>query len=175
MNARLVEGVFGSEEGILNATRAVRERELAIVDVYAPYAVHGLERAMGLAPSRLTWICFLGGLFGAGAALYFQYWTSAVDWPLNVGGKPFDSLPAFVPIAFEITILFAGLGVVAALLARCRLFPGRRVAGPKQAVTDDRFVLLLRLEGATHTVAEARSLLEALGAEAVSDFVEDDA
>lgn len=175
MSGRLVQGVFDTEAGIMRATRSVRAEEYAIVDVYTPYAVHGLERAMGLAPTRLTWVCFLGGLFGVLSALYFQFWTSAVDWPLNIGGKPFDSLPAFVPIAFEITILFAGMGVVIALFLRCGLVPGRRTKMPKAAITDDRFVLLMRLEGAAHTVDEAREFLLELGAESVQDYVEDDA
>jgi len=101
-----------------------------------------LGRAMGLKRSRLGWVCFLCGAAGAGLMLLFQYWTSAVAWPINVGGKPFDSLPAFVPITFELAILLGGLGSVAALLWRCRLYPGRRAVLPDVRVVDDHFVLL---------------------------------
>lgn len=173
MSARRVWGTFESEAALVGATRAVRAAGFTIDDVYTPYPVHGLDGAMGLKPSRLTWICFLCGVAGASLALYFQFWTSSVDWPLNVGGKPYDSLPAFVPIAFEITILLAGLGVVAALFARCGLWPGKRNRQPPAAVTDNQFVLALRLVGARHTVAAARDTMTKHGAVAVDDDVED--
>ena len=173
MMVRRVWGTFDSEAHLLDATRAVREEGFKIDDVYTPYAVHGIDKAMGLRPSRLTWACFLMGLLGVSLALWFQFWTSSVDWPLNVGGKPFNSLPAFVPIAFEITILFAGLGVVAALLIRCGLWPGKHGKQPSPRVTDDQFVIALRLVGAKHTVADARSFLTARGAVQVDDDVED--
>ncbi len=175
MSARMVHGVFASEASVLDATRAARDGSYSIVDVYSPYAIHGIEKAMGIRSSRLTWVCFLAGLLGAALILYFQFWTSSVDWPLNVGGKPFNSLPAFIPIAFEITVLFAGLGVVLALFMRCGLWPGKRGKQPEIAVTDDRFVLLLRLEGAQRTVDDARELLTHHGAESVTDYVEEDA
>jgi hypothetical protein len=135
--------VFDNETDLLAATRATRDAGCEIVDVFTPYAVHGLDEAMGLRPSRLGWVCFLAGAAGAALALWAQYWTSAVDWPLNVGGKPFNSLPAFVPVIFELCVLFAALGVVLALLVRCGLRPGRRAVVPP-GVTDDRFVLVAR-------------------------------
>jgi molybdopterin-containing oxidoreductase family membrane subunit len=155
-------GDFATEEEVLRATRAAREQGYRIVDVYTPYAVHGLDRAMGLRPSRLPWACFAAGLFGVTFALAFQFWTMAYDWPINVGGKPWNSLPAYVPVAFEVMVLLAGLGVVGAFLLRCRLFPGKyaafpiagnaetgdgrlaeKVPVPCVGVTDDRFVLVL--------------------------------
>jgi len=174
MSTRYVHGVFTSDAKLLAVTNEARESGYRIVDAYTPYPVHGIDRAMGLRPSRLTWVCFLCGAVGTTLALHFQFWTSETSWPLDVGGKPFNSLPAFVPIAFEITVLLAGLGVVAALFARCRLWPGRVSRQPVLAVTDDRFVLLLRLEGAERTVEDARELLRRHGAEAIEDYVEED-
>lgn len=157
--------VFTDERGLLAATRAVRERGCEVVDVHTPYAVHGLDEAMGLEPSRLSWVCLACGALGAGVALWFQFWTSAVDWPLNVGGKPFNSLPAFVPVTFELCVLLAGLGVVAALLIRCRLWPGRRVSLPDVRATNDRFVLVAR----PRQQVDLKALLEELGAESVAE------
>jgi hypothetical protein len=173
MSGRWILGTFDDEAHLLAATHAARAEAYHIHDVYTPYAVHGLPEAMGLRASRLTWVCFLLGALGLALAIWFQFWTSSEDWPINVGGKPFNSWPAFVPIAFEITILFAGLGVVAALLIRCGLWPGGRKAQPRIEVTDDRFVLVLRLEGAAHTVDEAFTLLRARGAIEVADHVEE--
>lgn len=142
MSAPVLVGYFDSEEKVLDATRAVREAGYSLHDVYTPYAVHGLDEAMGLKPSRLTWVCFGAGLLGGSLALALQLYTSVVSWPLNVGGKPFNSFPAFVPVAFELTVLFAALITVGSFLARVKLFPGnRRAALPR--VTDDRFAIAL--------------------------------
>ena len=93
MSERVLLASFDHEDDILAATTAVRKQGLKIVDAYTPYAVHGLERAMGLPPSRLTWVCFACGMFGALGMLWFQYWSAAIDWAVDVGGKPWNSLP----------------------------------------------------------------------------------
>jgi hypothetical protein len=146
---RLRVGVFEREEDVREATSAARSEGLDIVDVFAPYAVHGLDRAMGLRPSRLPWVCFLFGLSGAVLMLLFQYWATAVSWPLDVGGKPWNSLPAFVPVTFEMMVLCAGLGTVGAFVWATGLWPGRRSALADLRVTDDRFALVLRESGST--------------------------
>ena len=151
---------FENEEQIVSATLAARENGFRIVDVFAPYAVHGLDHAMGLRPSRLSWACFLCGLFGVTFALGFQFWTMTRSWPMNVGGKPWNSLPAYVPITFEVMVLLAGLGVVFAFLLRCRLFPGKHAATPMPAVTNNCFVLVLGTERASECEAARRLLHE---------------
>jgi len=143
VNRRLFAAYFDREEDILAATRAVRDRGYEIMDVFTPYALHGLDRAMGLKPSRLPLVCLFFALLGATAKLWFQIWTSASDWPLDVGGKPLVSIPAFVPVTFEITVLFAGLGTVAAFFLVSRLFPGRKRKMKFEGATNDRFVLVL--------------------------------
>jgi hypothetical protein len=135
---------FAREEDILAAATQARKRGLHIADAYTPYAVHGLDEAMGLRPSRLSWACFFFGLLGVVLAFVFQFWTMAVDWPLNVGGKPWNSLPAFVPVAFELMVLLGGLGLVLTFLLYCRLFPGKRPAEEFEGVTNNCFVLVVR-------------------------------
>ena len=98
---------------------------MRIVDAFTPYAVHGLDRAMGLKPSRLTWVCFVCGMIGRMGMLWFEHWSASVDWAIDVGGKPWNSLPSDVPVAFEAAVLLAGFGSVFALLAVSRLFPGK--------------------------------------------------
>jgi len=151
---------FDDEAALLRATAAARRAGIAIDDAFTPYAVHGLEEAMGLRRSRLTWVCFAAGLTGAASAMGFQVWSSTVSWPLNVGGKPFASIPAFIPITFELTVLSAALASAFFFFFRSRLFPGRRAAPPPR-VTDDRFVLVVADSEA------ARRLLEAGGATAL--------
>jgi len=143
MTRRVLVGDFATEEDLLGAARAAREHGFRIADAYTPYAVHGLDRAMGLRPSRLPWACLAFGLIGAASALSSQFWAMTTSWPMNVGGKPWNSLPAYVPVTFEVMVLLAGLGVVLALFVRCRLFPGKEAAPLFRGVTDDRFVLVL--------------------------------
>ncbi|MCP3140160.1 DUF3341 domain-containing protein [Pyxidicoccus xibeiensis] len=167
MSAPVLVGYFDSEEKVLDATRAVREAGYTLDDVYTPYAVHGLDDAMGLKPSRLTWVCFGAGLLGCTLAMSLQLYTSVVSWPLNVGGKPFNSFPAFIPVTFELTVLFAGLFSVAAFLVRAKLFPGsRRRALPR--VTDDRFAITVAPRDAGPELAAAEELLVRHGAVATS-------
>lgn len=144
---RLFMAWFANEEELLGATHAARTAGLDIHDVFTPYAVHGIDEAMGLKPSRLTWVCLAMGLLGLVCALALQDWTSAFAWPLIVGGKPYHSLPAFIPVAFELTVLFAALGTVAALLVRARLFPRVRPGLLPDGVTGDAFVLALKVSG----------------------------
>jgi hypothetical protein len=139
----MLVSVYEREEDILGATIAARRHGLAIDNVYAPYPVHGLDRAMGLAPSRLPLVCFCLAALGAFLKLLFEYWATAIDWPLNVGGKPWNSLPAFIPLTFEVMVLFAGVGTVIAFLFVVGLRPWRRPVLYAPRVTDDQFALVL--------------------------------
>jgi hypothetical protein len=173
MSGRVMVGIFTDENDILSVTREVRKQGYTIHDVYAPYAVHGLDKAMGLQPSRLPRVCLLLGLLGAAAKLGFEYWTTAIDWPVNVGGKPWNSLPAFVPITFEVMVLFAGLSTVFALFFVSRLYPGRKSTPVIPGVTDDRFALVLQETDAAFEPVEVRQLLERYGAVEVIERAEE--
>lgn len=160
----LLQASFDEEAVLLRAAHAVRRAGLEIADAYTPYAVHGLDEAMGLRRSRLTWVCFAAGLTGATCAMLFQLWTSAVSWPLNVGGKPFASVPAFIPVTFELTVLSAALASAFFFFFRSRLYPGRPAAPPPQ-VTDDRFVLVVADSDAARRVLSAAGAVSLTAAE----------
>jgi hypothetical protein len=168
---RNIMGVFQEEHQILAVTAACRERGYEIVDVYSPYPIHGIDRAMGVSPSRITWVCFVLGVLGGGAMLWFQIWASAVDWPVNVGGKPLNSLPAFIPVAFESTVLAAGIGTIITLLVRSRLFPWRKPRLTDPRVTDDHFVLAIRQTDADLDPGMAEHLLRQHGAVEVHEDI----
>jgi hypothetical protein len=159
--ARL-RATFDDEAALLRATADVRRAGIAIDDAFTPYAVHGLEEAMGLRRSRLTWVCFAAGVTGAASAMTFQIWSSAISWPLNVGGKPFASIPAFIPITFELTVLSAALASAFFFFFRSRLFPGQRAAPPPRA-TDDRFVLVVADSEAARRLLETDGAIELEG------------
>lgn len=137
---------FDNEFDIKDAASDYRENKLKILDAFTPYAVHGLDKSMGLKPSRLTKVCFLFGITGLLFALLGQYWISAVSWPINIGGQPWNSLPAFLPVAFEVTVLFAGLGTVFTLLVISKLRPGKVPKQFSTRVSDDHFLLVLTEE-----------------------------
>jgi mono/diheme cytochrome c family protein len=174
MNTRLFIAWFEREADILAAARAVRRRGWHILDTYTPYAVHGLDRGCGLRASRLPYVCLAFALLGATAKLWFQIWTSAGDWPVNVGGKPFASVPAFVPVTFEITVLFAGLGTVLAFLLRSRLRPGAPTGLMPERVTDDRFAIVVDQRDADFDVREADRWFRSLHAVETAEHVPSD-
>jgi len=173
VSRRVLIGVFEREEDTVNATKACREGGYRIVDVYAPYAVHGLDQAMGLERSRLPWVCFALGVIGAALKVWFEFWTTSVDWPVNVGGKPWNSLPAFVPVTFEVMVLFAGLSTVFAFLLIARLRPGKKAVMPLGGVTDDRFALVLEETDAAFDVGKVRRMLERFRAVHIEEQVEE--
>ena len=136
-------GVFASDQALLAAARAARAKGLSIRDAYTPYPVHGLDEAMGLKPSWLGKACFALGAAGLCGALGFQYWVSLFNWPMNIGGKPFSASPALVPVAFELTVLAAGVGTAVTLLVFRGLLPGRKPLAAELGATDDKFLLVL--------------------------------
>ena len=154
---RFTAAFFEREEDLIAGAAEARMAGFEVYDVYTPFPVHGMDRAVALAPSRLTWIALLAGALGLVFGLTLQVWTSAYDWPLNVGGKPFNSFPLFIPVTFELTVLFSGLIAIGVLFARNRmwLFSKRRVF---ERVTDDRFVLVLRQSDASFDIDKAERL-----------------
>jgi hypothetical protein len=162
-------GVFEREPDLLDAAAAARRAGLEIVDVFTPYAVHGLDQIIDARPTRLPWVCFILGLAGAVAAILFQQWSTAMSWPINIGGKPWNSVPAFVPVAFEVMVFLAGMGTVAAFFWAARLLPGRRPVLPVPRVTDDRFALVVRATAATSDRAAVKDLFAACHAAGIEE------
>ena len=158
--SRFVVGSFEREEDLLQAVQAVRDGGWRIRDAYTPYAVHGLDEIMGLRRSWLPRVCFVCGLSGVILALWFQFWTSTRDWPLNVGGRPWYALPAFVPVTFETMVLCAGLGLVLAWLITCRLYPGKKAAPLIPLVNDNHFALVVEESDRPFDVAALRQLFQ---------------
>src|SRR5215470_9795074 len=162
-NLRYMAAYFKREDELLAAVLDARRSGFEIHDVYTPFPVHGMDQAAGLKRSRLTWIAFIAGAIGLMFGLGLQVWTSAYDWPLNVGGKPFNSFPLFIPVTFELTVLFSGLIATSVLLVRNRLwlFSKRMVFS---RVTDDRFVMVLKQSDASFDQQRAVNLFTRHGA-----------
>lgn len=138
-------GVFDDEDAVLNGIRKVRNTGLKIHEVFSPFPVHGIDEALGLKRSRLPIAAFMFGLTGTSLALTMQIWMLGYDWPMIIGGKNFVSLPPFIPVTFELTVLLAALGMVATFMIASDLKP---YAWPRQfdiRSTDDKHVMAIDL------------------------------
>lgn len=156
MKRDLIVTGFADEAHVRRVVAVIQAHHWIVSDVFAPYALHGIADLLRVRHSRLPVVCFLGGAAGLGFAFWLQFWTSTQSWPLNVGGRPWNSLPAFVPVAFESMVLLAAFSLVGALLFRSGLYPGRRACLPAEGITNDRFAVILH---APVTIAEVQSVL----------------
>ena len=164
--ARLHVLVLDDPDRTIDAVRRLRREGFEIHDVQAPYAMHELDEAMGLRPTRLARVTLVGGILGATFGLGFQAWTSVIAWPLNIGGKSNLALPALAPVTFEMGVLLAAIATVGTLIAASRLRPWRRRdTQPIAAVTDDRFAVIVREGDAGFAPARLAQLAAELGAE----------
>ena len=143
MSSRHFVSIFLDEDSTFGAVLELRKEGFKIREVYAPYAVHGLDRAAGLPRSRIGFVTVTAAAIGSLAFYFFQDWVHAVDWPLNIGGKPYSSAPAWIPVVFETGVLFAGLATVLALFVRSGLYPGKKAKLIDPRITDDHFAVVL--------------------------------
>jgi hypothetical protein len=107
---------FETPEQIVEATRRARLAGYRVMDAYTPYSVDGLATELGLKRTRVPFLVLVGGLVGAGAGFLMQYWAMAVNYPLNVGGRPYNSWPVYIPITFEVMVLVAALSAFLGML-----------------------------------------------------------
>jgi hypothetical protein len=124
----LVLGEFRAEEAVLEAARVLRAKGHRTLDLHSPYPIHGAEEALGLRRSTVPLVTLVAGVTGAVSGYLLQWYTVAYDWPLNVGNRPPHSPPAFIPITFELAVLFAALAIFVGLVFGYFRFP--RVSHP---------------------------------------------
>jgi hypothetical protein len=170
MSKKLIHGLYNDDDVLLSGVKALREKGIRIKEVYTPFPVHGLDHAMGLAPTRLSIAGFIYGCIGLTFAISMMYYMMIANWPQNIGGKPnftyFLNMPAFVPIMFECTVLFAGHLMVITFLIRNGMFPGSERQNPDVRTTDDMFMVEIESDGSDDDIAEA---LKASGAVEVNE------
>ncbi len=155
--------IFLTEEQVVKAAQKVKDSGFTKFDAISPYPIHGMEEACGIKRSWIPYVTFAMALFGLTCGLLLTWWTSAVNWPLNVGGKPFFSLPAFIPIIFELTILFAALCSVAALFYACGL---PKVNPPiiDLDLTSHKFAIFIPTNDTGYDEKKVEEMFRALGA-----------
>lgn len=152
---------------LYHACEKVRDAGYGAWDAHSPFPVHGLEKAMGLRPSIVPWIVLVMGFSGAALGFLLQYWSSAIEYPMIISAKPFNSYPAFVPVTFELGILLGSFGAVFGMFGLNRLptlyhslFNSKRFS----RVTDDRFFISVEARDPKYDPEKTRDLLESTGA-----------
>jgi Protein of unknown function (DUF3341) len=169
MSRRFVVGYFLEDASLLKAVKALRAEGWSVYDVFTPYPVPGMDEALDLPHSFLGWVAFINGMGGALGMLALALFVSVIAWPLDVGGRPDASIPAFFPPIFEAGVLSAGVTVVLALFWVCDLWPGQSPKLDLPTTTDDRFAIVLEAEQAHGNSDQIIAALKSRGAVEVGE------
>jgi len=166
MASTVIHAIYNDDDILLNAVKDVRGAHYHIEEIYTPFPVHGLEKAMGLADTRIAITSFMYGLVGLTVSILMMNFIMIEDWPQNIGGKPsfsyIENMPAFVPIMFELTVFFAAHLMVITFYMRSKLWPFKKAENPDVRTTDDHF--LMAIDAGGKDLAEVTRLLEQTGA-----------
>ncbi|MBO9593831.1 DUF3341 domain-containing protein [Niabella pedocola] len=163
---KFITGNFYEEAVLFPAVKKVRRAGYKVHDVYTPFPIHGLDKELGMKDTDLHIAGFIYGITGTTTAISFIGWALARDWQINFGGKPFFSLPAWIPIMFELTVLFSAVGMVLTFCWLCQLAPFVKKDHFNPRSTDDTFVMAIECTDKTNE-AEAIAFLKEAGAQDV--------
>jgi len=170
MSKNTIYGIFDCEEVLLSSVKKIRENKIEITEVYSPFPVHGLDKALGLKETRMAITAFIYGCIGISLAALMIYNIMIVDWAQNIGGKPnfsfYHNMPSFIPIMFECTVLFAAHLMSITYLVRNGLYPGGTSDSPDERTTDDKFLMVIDVDGDTKLV---KDLLLKTGASEINE------
>jgi hypothetical protein len=167
-NKELLYGVYGDEVPLLKALKVAQRDHIDVYDVFTPFPVHGLDPLLGLSESRLHIAGFIFGMTGTATAFGFMTWAFLRDWPIIFGNKPFWPVPAFIPVTFELTVLFAAIGMVVTFYTVCGMGFGAKNPVLDERSTDDKFLIAFDVTGASNEeVGRLKGFLNGSGAEEV--------
>jgi hypothetical protein len=157
------------EEDLIEGLGKIKAKGIKVDDVLTPFPVHGLDKVLELKRSRLTKVAFAGGVIGGLVGFFFQAWVFTSGYAINFGGKPYFAVPSFIPVTFELTILFAAFSMVIAFFVYYKLGPGAKALVHDERVTDDRFLLVIRIdEEETARTEEIKNILQNAGAQGIT-------
>ena len=163
---------FSDPDALLAAARRAFDEGFRKMDAYTPFPVEGLAEAIGFHRTRVPLIVLIGGIIGCVGGFFLQYWIAVIDYPVNVGGRPLNSWPSFIPVTFELTILIAALSAFFAVLALNGLpMPYHPVFNVErfELASRSRFFLCIEASDPKFQPDETRRFLEALGSHGVYD------
>ena len=165
MSNKVIHAIYNDDDILMDAVKKVKAARYHIDEVFTPFPVHGLDKAMGLAPTRLAITSFLYGITGLALAIWMTNYMMIADWPQDIGGKPnfswFVNMPAFVPIMFELTVFFAAHLMVITFYMRSRIWPFKAAENPDPRTTDYHFLMEISVGD---NEKELTSLLKKTGA-----------
>ncbi|AWX45100.1 hypothetical protein HME9304_02110 [Flagellimonas maritima] len=145
MASKVIQALYTDDDILMHAVKKVRAAHHHIEEVYTPFPVHGLDKAMGLADTRIAITSFMYGCLGLAVAILMMNYIMIEDWPQDIGGKPsfsyLENMPAFVPIMFELTVFFAAHLMVITFYLRSRMWPFKNAENPDVRTTDDHFLM----------------------------------
>jgi len=173
MSSKFITGVFSDDETVLKAARSLRGNDIKIHEVYSPFPIHGIDEVLGYKRSRLPRAAFLFGTLGLFLALLMQFWMMGIDWPMIIGGKNFASLPPFIPVTFELTVLISALGMVGVFMLASDLKPYKKPKIFDLRITDDKHVIAIELAQNEGNEGKIKEVLGSGGAEEVNEITFD--
>lgn len=148
--SKVIHALYNDDDVLMSAVKAVKAEKHYIEEIYTPFPVHGLDKVMGLTPTRIAIAAFLYGCIGLAVATAMMNFIMIEDWPQNIGGKPsfsyIENLPAFVPIMFELTVFFAAHLMVITFYLRSRMWPFKKAENPDPRTTDDHFLMEIPIQ-----------------------------
>ena len=158
MSINTIYGIFDDEAALLSSVKEIRSNNIEIEEVFSPFPIHGLDKALSLKETRMGITAFIYGCLGLSLGALMIYYIMIVDWPQNIGGKPnwtfYHNMPSFVTVLFECTVLFSAHLMSITFLIRCGLFPGGTSDSPDKRTTDDKFLMVINVDGDTSSVKE---------------------
>ena len=151
MSNKVIYAIYNDDDVLMDAVKQTRASHHHIEEVFCPFPVHGLDKAMGIAPTRLAICAFIYGVCGISFATWMMDYIMIQDWPQDIGGKPsmsyIQNMPAFVPVMFEMTVFFAAHLMVITFYMRSRLWPFKNAENPDVRTTDDHFLMEVAVHG----------------------------
>jgi len=163
--SKVIHAIYNDDDVLMAAVKKVKAERYHIEEIYTPFPVHGLDKAMGLEPTRIAITSFIYGCIGLTVAIVMMNFIMIEDWPQDIGGKPSFSylanMPAFVPIMFELTVFFAAHLMVITFYLRSRMWPFKNAENPDPRTTDDHFLMEIPVHG---NESELTKLLQDSGA-----------
>lgn len=162
-------GIFDDEDVLLHGVEGIREKGVKIHEVYSPFPVHGLDEVLGYRRTRLPIAAFLFGMTGTSLALIMQIWMLGFDWPMIIGGKNYVSLPPFIPVTFELTVLLSALGMVATFFIVSDMKPYKKPRTYDLRSTEDKHVMAIDLAANKISKDDISRILKDNGASEVNE------
>jgi len=168
-NKNFIVGVYSDADEVIKAVKKIRANHIRVHEVYSPFAIHGIDEALGYKRSRMPVAAFLFGMAGTILALTMQFWMMGIDWPMIIGGKNFASLPPFVPVTFELTVLISALGMVGVFMIASDLKPYKKPKLMDIRITDNKHIIAVDVAANKVTKKDIKKIFEATGAEEVNE------